>query len=871
MKKYLSLVLAIALVLTTLVVPMSASAEGETIDLKIAAYNATGEITAENPAYVGDTVNVKIIANVAADTVVAASHVRFSYNESLLMVGELPTGVAVHENAANVLTYTGDTQVTYTGAYELASIPFTVKATGNDTFMLDKDLTSFLDEAGMDYVTYAETMGSIVVNPSSAKVYVNDEELVSGNKYYSPSGVNVKLGEVVGNVTAKMTNDKDVTVVDITDENTPVNPTVTTTYSVVVTLAGVEQPAVTFTVVPQQIDAIVSMDAPVNNDGYTKGTPIEIPVKVSGIGSEVVGMAEFEVTYDPSVLTLTEAENYHKNEGETGTSVTYTILYGDENSLDGTATNNTELVKLVFTVNQNAAYGTTTITLGDGTWAPGGAISPVAPSLGVGAPVSLTVVPAGEFATVAPEVTTGWATEAYGVTVTSDVDVYYLKTKATYEKAEDVLTNGAVEGKTFDVDEEGYNYYVVATTGTDPVVSKLYTVENKLDTNPPEFKAEAVAALNQSTWTNTADAEPDGAIALDVNTLATDATSKVAGFKYSFTSATEGFGAAVTEITITEKLTAEKVWIKAVDNAGNESAAVEVAVKYDGTAPVIDSIGVSDFNEGGTTKTISFTATDANSGVGSVMVAAPGLEAAAATRVGETDEYTFVASVAGEYTITVTDKVGITNTATANVALDHVNVSGVKAAIVKNVDPVEGFVAGKNNGTFTYVKIGANDGAGVVSTLTFAKDDEPVSLENGEDDYYVIDGTTEDAAGTYVVTITTASIDDPENVSEPATYTFTIVNSQEKMKSVDDNAWYNVLDFGRVRNLTKDLNNGQGAIPDDSARFEAGLFSADVTGDLKYTAEDADAIITALKGAEYVGVYTFDILNDFKWSASTAD
>ena len=63
MKKVLSMVLALALVLTTLVVPMTVSAAGETFTISYKLTDGTAEVT---DIYPGDTITVDVYAAASA-------------------------------------------------------------------------------------------------------------------------------------------------------------------------------------------------------------------------------------------------------------------------------------------------------------------------------------------------------------------------------------------------------------------------------------------------------------------------------------------------------------------------------------------------------------------------------------------------------------------------------------------------------------------------------------------------------------------------------------------------------------------------------------------------------------------------------------
>lgn len=887
MKKVLSLMLAVALILTTMAVPMVVSAAEGDVTLTAVAYDSEGaEVNAENPAYMGDTVTIKILAQ--AETVAAAyDYLNVYFNlSSGLSYTSLPEGVTANANNANRLGYVATVAGTIAAAEatELCAIEVTVGAVADQTVTFEENYSDIVKDWAS--VTTAYTAGAVDVEAASAVAQVKtsvaaDYTTLVDTKtevFTDSASVSAKV-VATGNVeyaNLYKAGSEDV-VADLTDGEATIVAADAGTYTIKVKMVGGEEAVYTFIYTAVEIDARVSIVVPEDvANGYTREAEFELPVTISGIGTFTAAMAQFEVTYDPSVLTLdTTVENINYDEkSATEDAVTYTVTVGENN--DANIANEGVVTNLGFTVADDAAFGNTTVTINGVKWTQqsGSLIIVEDDELGVAtASAALVIIPTGDFATVTPGATEATA-EEYDVAVAAEegvtVKVLALPAAEAFGDetdeadiiAEVVARGVAVTDGKYTVDKEDYVYYVAASVGTTPIVYDYIGVhESLLDVTGPEIVDDVLATLNQDAWTATVDNEEVAAIALPAELAP---AADFAKFQWS-TSATEGFvDATGNEIAIAADFSAETIYIKAVDALGNEGAAKSFTVKYDGTAPTFDAeVGL--FNVEGTGKAINITnVADTYSGVATVKVYLDDAEKATL----EAPAYAYTATDSGTYYVVVTDIAGNETKSEALVVdLGKVNLPSITVAIVnggaavadrfKNDAEIANYTAA-DNGTFSYVNIevGAVEGAKV--TYTLAKDGAEAEDKTGAIEIV----GSEETAGQYVLTVTSTATADANN-NNTTSYTFSIAGSAEEMLSVDNKPYYNALDYALVNKITTGVEEGVVALPTAADNFTGGIFSADVNGDLKYTAADVTKILSALQRVLMVGEYDFEIMNQF--------
>ena len=321
MKKYLSLVLAIALVLTTLVVPMSASAAVPGVTVTLEVVDAEGNaINSENPAYAGDTVTVKAIASAETETLFESVVIRYGDNKSNLTVGEVNNPNVEHNADLSTLTYANNTGLTIGTNTEVFTQTFTVNVIGATSSVFDlKSATSAYDETEDDEAAITPVNGTLVtaVGAATAQISVDGEykdiPTSATTTYYSSTALSVKVDVTAGNLDYANVYLGDAT--EATYElaaGTAQKIATAGTYTVKVKVKGGSEITYTFTYVAEDIDAKVSIgDVTGLADGYERKAPITVPVNLEGlVDGAKASYVEFKVTYDKTVLSLatTDAE-----------------------------------------------------------------------------------------------------------------------------------------------------------------------------------------------------------------------------------------------------------------------------------------------------------------------------------------------------------------------------------------------------------------------------------------------------------------------------------------------------------------------------------------------------------------------------------
>jgi len=859
MNKKFSLVLAIVMLFTVFAIPAAVSAAATDVTLTIAADKET--------YYAGDTVNVVVSANIAeGEYTFTESQVVLTYDSSKLTLVETEDIVkGTLENTVLYNAYLGANLVLTADAAHLFTAQFTVKeaaVAGDITFGYNEALTGFVNAETLVTATTVVTTdtaaiaaSSIVANYATAS---NEEyaEITTDLSIVDYS-MTVKI-EAVGNVEYA-----DLYVADAEEATASLADgeayeiTTDGSYVIKAKVKGAAEKVYTFKFTKKEAEEIVAdlaLCAPENNaNGFKLGDAVSMPVIISGMAEDMTAaMVKFSVAFDADMLALngasTETVTYTEvAEGE------YTVLFESETASVG---NDGVVVELPFVVAATATVGSTSVTITAIDWAQytetpdwtSYAINTTVPTVGV------TVIPSGAFATLPENVMEeNYVNADYTVAVTAvdGVEVKYAfgETVSTediatlYENAS-LLTDGAVA-----INNEAYTYVVIAKVGDDPAVYSIVATlapgsGNWLDKTAPAVDTADYAI--PSDWTST----EKNAATLDISAITTDEDATI---WYSLTGENNYEEVGGSSITIPVGTTLETVYLKAIDRANNESSAATIAVKYDGEAPTVSA------EAGSLTATGRAIAVDAsdNKELASVVVyysadngtldsaeAIEGLDNGA----NITGAATYDAQNVGFYYVVATDAAGAKAiTGAIAIDLDKVNAVGVKAAIVNGAELKAGLVAGDavNNGYFTYIKIEADDAAaGYATTLTLTKEGEEGEVVEAVE-------LTNEEAGAYTLTVTTAEVGNETNNFGTAVYKFNIAANQAGMMSVDDNAYYNVYDLAVLKNF---VSIYEGNI-EDYDYFEEGLFSADVTGSLDYTIDDVDDVLDALKAGLFTGLY----------------
>ena len=875
MKKFLSLMLTLALIITTLALPITASAADidlmavgdQTITISYDAQFNNAAISGTNKVKPGDsfTVDVKIAAE--RDTTFDASDLSVKYDGAFFNLNNVElkdatnwTSNTISNTEGNYVKLSSIANVSFsTSATTVATLTFTVadKAVTVESYVLSAQQdTLFYDTNGKWYRVsdnnLTDNMATIYVEANTVSATIGGNAIVNNNTYYKSS--NLVLAYSGSNVTKAEYKLGDATAVSFLNGATgSVELTEAGTYTVTVQAAGLEPVVYMFTYVKEDVN--VTLTPSTDNVTVNQGGTVTIPVKISGLpAGKKASMVKFKAVSDNAKVTLASAAPADIKDGF--------VVYGDmanSTSIDEGAT----VATLVFNVAGDAEFGDVKFTFSDEDLAlETSVIDPSATKI-VATPsiVTSTIIPTDAFATLSePSNRTNWTgkdNQEYDITVApvTNATVKYTKAAKGTSVATDDLANlyanstEATDNKIHVNSEE--TIYVVAKIGSQ--YQLIGSFEN--GTAPVFYDATAPVAegsADMTSWVSTLNAAYNHAVTA---ITATDSTSGsgVAEKQYSTDD-----GATLKALTEAGEIAIEQgksvkpddtsyaIFFK--DRAGNLSTGKVVKLMLDGDAPTIanTSVGVQENGK----KELIFTAADATSNV-TVKVTGPNGDVAADT------DGKYYASANGNYTVTVKDAAENTVTYTfENVVLETLSsAAGLSVSVVKGKELKDnGFIPDTDerltafngtNGTFTYAKIKVMDMLNATSTVT-------LNGETKEGEFEVT------AADDYTVVVTTTNTAN-SNDFKTATYKFKIVTDQKDMPSVDGDKRYNMLDFALVRKVVGGTTDG--VLPNADSEFAGGIFSGDVNGDFTLTAADYDAILESLRAGKIPGTYTFDIMN----------
>lgn len=900
MKKVLSLVLSLALIIATMALPISASAASiDLLDVGKGSVNLTYEPTYPGSAdsvRPGEQFTVAVVANTvstegnvfpASATSFCTASVKLQYDANLFeyvsavkstdgaVVTKLSDGIIFYDNT------TGDLPIEANKA-RLMTLTFNVKDVAYASMSKimsvkgDKDSTGFtVLAAPVDYYDFVE--GNLTETPLEVNVAANtavakiDGVEITNKTYYNKDGVMVSV--------ADSTNLKSATItpaggepVDFTDAKTYA-VTTAGTYTVDVAVKGEVNKSYTFTLSKAQVAAKLDLTVTDFKDsGYVYGDVITMPVMLSGLDGATASVVSFDVTYDSAKFDLAV-------EGTDATLKTVdevtSVVYDSQTGLTVSGTDSVAVATLKLTVKSGIAYGDATVTIANPKMALAkSGIDPTADSIGLSTKSQkVTVIPTGEFVTYTNN-KTDWSDDgtcngegyAQTVNVPANVEVKYAvvtkgMTTPNTGTQEDLaslygtateLTSNAIK-----VNAEA-TYYVVAKVGSVYILADTLVNGTNVfyDGTAPNVNA---SAANMSAWAqNKTINKADITVTDELSQPATKIEYSLDGISF----------VELPEAGYTFDATFDgEVTIKGYDKAGNSNTDT-ITIKVDKTAPTAD---ISEGTQSGGKKELVLTASDANSQVKSTKVYYDASETGAFTSEVTADtESKYYATQTGYYRIVVTDNVDLVSTKTIYVTIDKISAtSDIQVTVVKNGTAVKnGFldvramttlgiknrddVVYDSNGKFTYVKIAV---------------DAPKDATKYENQVYLgeeldADGVIEvEASGDYTVKVVTVNKVDASDKAE-STYKFSIVAPAD-MPSVNADKRYNIIDYAYIKTIVGSTVDG--VLPDANSGFWGGLFSGDVTGDLTMKADDLLQIITSLRAGEVPGAYYgLSIMNQTK-------
>lgn len=894
MKKFLSLMLTLALIITTLALPITASAADISLQALVEGKTITVSYTpSASTVHPGETFTIGVKATPSADITLDSYVVDINYDGTQFTLNNEETAdlKKFDSNTTNayvrLISETKDQSVTAADGLNLVTLNFTVKDTAvpsSYTTCILGDDTAFNVKNGhtIDWFVLGSNITDTKVTTTVAEntytVKIDENELVPGKTYYKTSGVTVSVtGSGIESVKVNeesLTAGGDGAYTKVLTEGGE--------YTVKVKVIGKSEESKSFTLNTETIAAKLITDFAANELGYKKGDSFSVPVKITGLGTSAqAAMVSFKVEAAAG-LTLDTTE--------LGTGVTYdaenkTVMYG--NTAGETGLGNDALVAtLKFNVEDAAVYGVNSVTISDAKLALVKDIDPTADSIGNEINTQkVVVVPTAAFGTLPADITTkAWKNTAYTVEVTTAdtaVSVKYLAvsdltevTTDTQEGLKAIYDNAqAVDNKTVTINSES-KYVIVARVGDD--TNAVYELVGTLTpgtnawydaTNP------TVDITEMDALTGVQDAK-DG-YSLNVSKLKKeDKLSGIAKVEYSL-NGTDYIEFSGDTIALVAQNFNGNVTFKVTDKADNTAVSAGFALKLDMDDPTVKEMAVSAV-KADASKDITANVADVGSGVtdGAITVAVYKGEAASEelSNISEIEALekvadatlnegvaTYNTTTAGRYYFVAADAARHKAFASVDVAFETLDkASGIKVKVYANA---ANYVAGfkttadtdladfeETNGSFRYVAIKADAAAtGYSNSLTLAKDGAEATAYTEE--------TPITEAGNYVLTVTTTHGVNAAD-TESATYKFSIVNELD-MPSPNGDKRFNIIDFAMVRQL---VELGK-ALPIAENGFSGGIFSGDVTGDLTVNGYDYADIIRSVRAGEKPGAYTFNVFN----------
>lgn len=893
MKKFLSLMLTLALIITTLALPITASAA----DISLQGV-ATGSITisytpSASTVHPGEAFTIGVKATPLADITLDSYVVDIKYDGTQFTLNNEVTDDLKKFNSDTTNAYvrliseTKNQAVTAADGLNLVTLNFTVKDTAvpsSYTTCILGDDTAFNVKNGntIDWFVLGSNITDNQVTTTVAEntytVKIDENELVPGKTYYKTSGVTVSVtGTGIESVKVNeesLTADGDGAYTKGLTEGGE--------YTVKVKVIGKSEESKSFTLNTETIAAKLITDFAANELGYKKGENFSVPVKITGLGTSAqAAMVSFKVEAAAGLTLDTTA---------LGTGVTYdaenkTVMYGNTAGETGLG-NDAVVATLKFNVEDAAVYGVNSVTISDAKLALVKDIDPTADSIGNEINTQkVVVVPTADFGTLPADTTTeAWKNSAYTVEVTTAdtaVSVKYLAvsdltevTTDTQEGLKAIYDNAqAVDNKTVTINSES-KYVIVARVGDD--TNAVYELVGTLTpgtnawydaTNP------TVDITEMDALTGVQDAK-DG-YSLNVSKLKKeDKLSGIAKVEYSL-NGTDYIEFSGDTIALVAQNFNGNVTFKVTDKAGNTAVSAGFALKLDMDDPSVTGMAVGAVQSNGS-KDITANVADVGSGVTGGAITVKVYKDAS-----DSDELTLIDGVkalgdgevvtlsdgvatynttsAGRYYFVATDAAGHEAFASVKATFQTLDkASGIKVKVyAKATDYVAGFKTKADadltdfsgtNGSFTYVAVKVDaPNTGYENTVTLKKGEEEAAAYTDESAITEI--------GDYELTVTTTHSTNKSD-SQSATYKFSIV-AEKDMPSPNGDKRFNIIDFAMVRQLFE-LEN---ALPTSGNGFTGGIFSGDVTGDLKIDGADYADIIRSIRAGEKPGSYTFKVLN----------
>lgn len=921
MKKILSLMLSLALIISTLALPIAVSADtpGTAGAGKI---NVTYELSKEtvNP---GDTFDVIVKARASGldeettsinideynlDIAYDAAQFEFlsATNEAQDRVDNSDT-TKHYVNAAK----TESSSISFESAAEITKITFKVKdaaVAGSYSTSIIADDSFFMSTSGKKVVYYDKTTGNLTDAANAVKIVANKyevkvdgESVVNGKTFYG------KTGDATLTITG--THFETLTL-DGTSLTTETEGSYSKTlseakeYTLVVKVKGGQEETIKFTISKNTVAAKIGVSVPAATVGYYKaGDAITVPVSLSGLAEDQkAAMVTFKVEYDSANLDLS-AESADLG-GLSYDTETQTFKYGTESAEEGKG--NEQIGTLKFTVKENAAYGLQTIKLTESNLAlVRQAVNPGKDKIAFEPGNNTFIIADTELATIDNStLASNWTKTAYNVTVTpkTGVTVKYLEYDPTtttistdaQEGLKGIFKNNAaveLENNKMNI-KSSKNYVAVACVGDSNGEAYYQLVGEVLTSEKTKFDdvKPTVTIKDGFTIDGVQSSVGDGyELILKDNITFADTLSGVAEIYYMLgetTSESANWIKIDSVYAESAKISANanykgKISFKAIDSAGNEGTAATVfEVQLDGDAPTVTNmkagVAQTETTESGESiyKNITATVADIGSSVKAVKAYCEAstsemakADVASIEALGNGTEVavadgtaTYKVSAPGRYYFVAEDQAGNKGFGYTEVTFATLTkADDIKVKIY--ADQAEGKLGFYPTNDAKATTYGESNG----KYLYFSAE---VVATDGNTTTMTIQKDTDEAAAAY----TGAAIVGSEDTVGDYTLTVTTTNADKASVSAtykfsiakDQDSMVSPSGDKRYNifdyTMIRLALEEESKLPAPETGFSA-LYAGDLNGDFAYTAEDLSLLINSIRAGEKPGYYSFKIMN----------
>lgn len=923
MRKFLSLMLAMALIITTLALPVSVSAAIDTSTKNITVSYTTnlGEATEVHP---GDTFELTVSITSTEAVTLTGYDIYVAYDkDDYTITAASDANYSIISNAwtksGMIKIYsTTEQELTADTAVAVATIPVTVASSATvseaSKFVTQIDNSGYVSKFTEKTEANKAIEGDFQASELSYTINANTSSITIDGKAYEPNklyinknGVTFRVtGTNIESVTYKQTNagtptDKPVLVTDKTSAEIT-TPLTAGSYEVSVKLTGVADAVnYKFRVSQEVVSGEIAINFTPKAEGYKAGETFEVPVKISGIGENKKGMASFDLAYDSArlELTTTTAGDITITSGEAGKA---SVSFGTSSTAASfPATGDGDFVTLAFSVKSDAEIGKADITISNDQLTventDGDIVYKNDTSTITNAKATVVVVP-DSFATVDTMAATAWTNKAYNVTITpveaptdQVINFKYELLDGAANYADQNALKGAyvsdaakaVTDNKITIDTDSKHYAIISEfNGVYSLVADLAPgTDIWYDGTAPTINNTELAKSNMDSFAKSKDVTVTG--------LATDAGgSNGVTYKYLVitdetipTAATEGWADVTDTISITVS-TVGKLYIMATDKAGNATVSIaDVNIKVDADDP---TVSVSAGAESAAGVPLTITANDRTSDVtvkvyfsqtqitDGVFDSAQtnGLKEGVTdkgevTKVEGAENYTYTTDTTGYYYIYATDEAGNQNYAEQYVEL--ATITKASDIQVKVLDTGDTYYSDKfeavtdENADYSNGTFGYV-GIKVVAPTNGFKNTVTVKINDADSTLDGADALTEEKAFEFKTAgayEVTVTTTHSTNTSKSKAATYKFTIAADQKAMVSPSG-DNRYDIGDLDMLRKYVANTNAELSITSDFGFEGKYSGDLNGDFNTESDDFNALLQSIKESRIPGYYNFGIM-----------